>query len=209
MLLAILTGVAAYGVPRIAGYVSGTPSSLGATGGSACRVPPGESPLLKWSLAQLDTAVATRGLRSLMDGGTADIQGLQEPTAAWSDGDPADVHSPDPSITPADAGFELRWWSRRRDHQAADLFVFPSPDDAARYVSQAASPRCRNGAASYAISQPARGRALVWTNPEGYLQADVFFSRANRAYRIVEVPPARSGLDHMAWAARCRGCLPG
>lgn len=180
-LLATLAGVAAYGIPRIIQNVAG------AVGAPACRPPRVQAPL-NWSLAKLDGAVATSGLRSITVGLALDQEGLQVPDAAWTDGYPTQQDSPDPNITPARAGYEIRWWSLTRDHQVADLFVFPTAHDAARYVRQAASATCRQVADSYPIAQPRGGRALVWQNPEGYRQADVFFSRANRAYRITDVP---------------------
>ena len=96
-----------------------------------------------------------------------------------------------PSVTgPAAAGYEIRWWSPQNVHEVADLFVFPTARDAARYVRQAASLRCRDpGAVSRPLAEPLGAKSLIWNNPLGYLQADVFFSRGNRAYRVSQVPP--------------------
>ncbi len=53
-----------------------------------------------------------------------------------------------------------------------------------------ASPGCRRfGAISYPVAEPPGATSLIWDNPEGFLQADIFFSRGNRAYRITVVPP--------------------
>lgn len=146
-LLAVLAGVALYGVPKIAQAVSGMAVGPDTATGAGCQLPPVRSPL-KWSLAQLDDAVTASGLKSLAGDGTADVQGRQEPNAAWSDAYPVEQHSSDPSITLTNAGYELRWWSSRRDHQAADLFVFRSAADAARYARRGASTRCRRRASS-------------------------------------------------------------
>jgi len=181
--LASLAIVAAFGIPKIAREVTGTSAA------APCQLATVPAPL-KWSLAQVENAVRSSGLRSLIDGGSRDTEGVQQPNAAWSDGYPAVKPATDPSITPAAAGYELRWWTAgRHDHQGADLFVFATARDARQYVQQAGSARCRTGATSRVLAQPVGARALVWTNPEGYLQADVLFSRANRAYRLVEVPP--------------------
>src|SRR5207302_10368535 len=115
VLLAVLAGVAAYGVPRIARELTGTGPA------ATCVLAPAPS-LVKWSLAQVDEAVRASGLKSLIGDGTTDLEGLQDPSCAWADGYPTGEHSPDPNITPADAGYEVRWWSEgNRDHQAADI----------------------------------------------------------------------------------------
>jgi hypothetical protein len=86
-------------------------------------------------------------------------------------------------------GYEIRWFSPGRHHQAVDLFVFPDKTDAAEYVRRAASTRCRHDAVAFPLTEPANARALVWHNPDGALEADVLFARSNLAYRVVEVPP--------------------
>jgi hypothetical protein len=69
------------------------------------------------------------------------------------------------------------------------MFVFRTAADAAQFVRSGASPRCRRRAVAYRVGQPAGARALVWTNPDGAQEADVFFSRGARAYRLVDVLP--------------------
>ena len=145
--------------------------------------------MLKLSAAGVAKAVAATGVKQLAAGGTSDMQGLQQPMAAWTDGYPTTDPTGVPSTTVESAGYEIRWWSPKQDNQVADLFVFANANDAGLWVREAASTRCRRHAASYPLSQPAGARALVWKNPLGVQQADIFFSRGNRAYRMVEVPP--------------------
>ena len=81
----------------------------------------------------------------------------------------------------------MRWWSLAGDHLGASVFVFPDRRSAAEYVSEAASARCRLAAFAARVSAPLGGRAVVWENPDGYLQTDIFFARANVVYRLVAV----------------------
>ena len=189
-LLGILSMVATYGVPRIAHELAGTTKTAAGTAAMASCPRPPVPALVRQSVAEIKAAVARSKLGSLIGAGSADMDGLQEPNAAWSDAYPSTEPASDPTLTRADAGYEVRWWSPgHHDHEAADVFLFTSANAAARYVADASSKRCRAAATSYAATRPAGAKALAWVNPEGYLQVDVFFSRARQAYRIVEVPP--------------------
>jgi hypothetical protein len=181
LLLVLLVVVASFGLPRII---------HNATAGHHSRCLPGRLPQAAWlNGAEIQEAVEVMGLKALVGAGTVDSWGVQYPMSAWSDahpgGDPAEMRTP----ARMPGGYEIRWFSPERDYEAVDLFVFASSADAAEYVRQAASSRCHQDAASYPVTQPAGGRALVWHNPDGALQADVFFSRFNVAYRVAEVPP--------------------
>ncbi|MGA8719917.1 MAG: hypothetical protein WB557_18060 [Solirubrobacteraceae bacterium] len=115
----------------------------------------------------------------------------------------------------------MRWWSLAGDHLGASLFVFPDRRSAAEYVTEAASARCRLAAVAARVAAPLGGRAVVWENPDGYLQTDVLFARANVVYRLVAVAtgaqqgerPTRADLgrllrlpDGLACALRDAGC---
>lgn len=183
ILLGVLAGLAAYAIPR---FIA---SGSAAAGCSLPAVPEA----VQLTLPRLQRSVAKSGISSLVADGVIDAQGVQDPMAAWSDAPPPNPAEASGSAR-VHAGWEIRWWSAQNGHRAVDLFLFPSPADAAAYVRLSASARCRHGAVAFAVNQPAGGRALVWTNPEGYLQADVFFSHGDRAYRVVEVPPGVQGL---------------
>lgn len=89
--------------------------------------------------------------------------------AAWSDQAPSFASPRDPYLVPALAGYEIRWWSPQSVHEAADMFVFGTASDAARYVRLATALRCRHFAAnSYPIDAPAGARSLIWDDPLGY-----------------------------------------
>ncbi len=177
----MLAIVSAYGAHKIL-------KATKARATAACY--PTGQPLPRWGLAETERTVAVTRLRSLLGDGSKDVEGPQDPIAAWSDQVPSFASPRDAYLVPALAGYEIRWWSPEGVHEVADLFVFPTAGDASRYVRLATLPRCRHfGAVSYPVTVPAAARSLVWDNPLGYLQADVFFSRGNRAYRVSEVPP--------------------
>jgi hypothetical protein len=180
LLLIVLAVVAAFGAHKV--FTAGT-------GRTAAACYPTGRPLPRWSLAKTQQMVAATRVRYLVGAGRVDVEGPQDPMAAWSDQVPSSASSRDPFLVPALAGYEIRWWSPEGVHEAADLFVFRTAGDAARYVRLTTTPRCRAaGTISYPIAAPAGARSLIWDNPLGYLQADVFFSRGSRAYRVSEVP---------------------
>lgn len=188
-LLVVLAGVATYGVPRIIANASagtsppGTPRAL-----CSLAVPS----LAKASIPDIErTADYYAGLYALLGRGRLDVWGLQEPSAAWADNPPR--YAGLPHVRLFDAGLEMRWWSPAGDHLGASLFVFRDSRSAEEYVSEAASTRCRMAAVSAAISQPPGARALAWDNPEGYLQADVYFARGSVVYRLAAVGPGPQG----------------
>lgn len=211
-LLVVLAGVATYGVPRIIAN-----ASAGASPPPLCSlVVPS---LAKASIPEIErTADYYAGLYALLGRGRLDVWGLQEPSAAWADNPPRYVGLP--HVLLVDAGLEMRWWSPAGDHLGASMFVFPDSRSADKFVSEASSSRCRMAAVSAAISQPPSARALVWDNPEGYLQADVYFARGNVVYRLAavgagptgerptraDVPPLLGVADGLACALTYAGC---
>jgi len=92
-------------------------------------------------------------------------------------------------------GYEMRWWANRNhDDVGADAFLFASTRRAHSFLAQASDPAChRLGAQPPAPSWPAGARNLVWINPDGVLQHDVFLLRGQVVYRIADVragPPS-------------------
>ena len=194
LLLGVLAVVAAFGAHKWLKGGPGRASASASASTSASCYAISAHPLARWPAGKVDHAVAAAGLRWLVGAGRLDIEGPQDPMAAWSDQYPSDVSPHDPFLIPALAGYEIRWWSPEGLHGAADLFVFASAGQAARYVRQATSPRCRHsGVISHPVAEPAGAVSLVWDNPLGYLQADLFFARGNRAYRVGVVPPGSAG----------------
>jgi hypothetical protein len=137
--------------------------------------------------AALERALGASGLRRLPSAQLG-VQGKVGPNVAWSDGLPAGQAS----AGPIDAGYELRWTSGG-DHLLADLFLFGTASGAAAYVRAASSPNCRTKAGNGRLPAISGAIGLIWTNPNDTLQADVFFSRGIRAYRLSDVPPNRHG----------------
>jgi hypothetical protein len=176
-LLVVLAGVAAYGVPRIV-----RAGGWGSAHGCSTGTPP---PLAKLTPVALGRALGASGADQLIGEGFPDVEGLAEPTQAWTDSIPSVL----PTGAAVDGGYEIRWWSDQYDHQSVDVFVFATAADARAYVRMAARARCRRLAISYSTPELPGGRGLFWNNPVAASQGDVFFARGNRAYRLTEVGP--------------------
>jgi hypothetical protein len=184
--------VAPHVVRAMIGHAAGADSLLTGEAGRAAAIcfPSPAHPPARWSPAEVEHLVAGVGIRPLAGAGRLDIEGPQDPMSAWSDQYPSDASPRDPFLVPALAGYEVRWWSPVGVHEGADLFVFATAADAARYVRRATSTRCRHaGAISHPVSAPTGAVSLVWDNPLGDLQGDVFFARGRRVYRVSSVPP--------------------
>lgn len=173
----------------LVGYaLSGAIRGAHGAGPSTCSH--GTAPVtLRMEAQEVTSMVRASRLRWLVGGGAVDVQGFQEPSSTWTDTAPSPPAG-DSAHGAIDAGYEIRWWSPEADHQVADMFVFARSTDATRYVLSAASARCRPEARSYRLSAPSGARALVWTNPDGAREVDVFVARGNHAYRLVDVPPS-------------------
>jgi hypothetical protein len=194
VLLGLLGVVAAFGAHTWLSGGPGRASPSASVSESAGCYATSAHPLARWPAAEVEHAVDAAGLRWLVGAGRLDIGGPEDPMVAWSDQYPSDASPHDPFLVPALAGYEIRWWSPEGLHEEADLFVFATAGQAERYVRQATSTRCRHhGTISHPIAQPAGAASLVWDNPLGYLQADLFFARGNRAYRVGVVPPGSAG----------------
>lgn len=118
-------------------------------------------------------------------------EGTVRAAAAWSDEQP----SPPPVVAGSrqPAGYEMRWWAPNGDDLVADELVFASEAAAARYVRLAASSRCRTQSDSEPATRPPQGTDLSWRNPEGVAQADVYFARHDRVFRVADAPARQRG----------------
>jgi hypothetical protein len=106
--------------------------------------------------------------------------------SAWTDEPPAP-----PAVSPSARrpdGYEMRWWAPNGDDLVADELVFANAAAADRFVQMASSPRCRARSERKTASSPPRGLNLSWLNPDGVAQADVFFARGSRVYRVADAP---------------------
>jgi hypothetical protein len=140
-------------------------------------------------------------------------EGTVRSSVAWSDEEPAP-----PAISPKarrPGGYEMRWWAPNGDDVVADVLVFSSEGEARRYLALASSARCHDQAARGLALHPPLAHNLSWLNPDGALQADVFFARGARVYRIADAPAGsspeevrtRGGLDHAFATIDVLACL--
>jgi hypothetical protein len=131
---------------------------------------------------------------------------------AWSDNEPTG-----PTVSPAASrpgGYEMRWWAPNNDDIVADVFVFSSSRQAARFFDHATSSRCRHGARQTAAARPPLARNLAWVNPDLVGESDVYLLRGARVYRVADVPAGESrghgsgiGLERAARTIDTLACL--
>jgi hypothetical protein len=114
-LLVLLAAVASYGIPRIV-----SEGADAVVQGCSPGAVPGPARL---TVSAIEHAVTSSGLSSLVGHGSLDIQGFQEPSAAWSDDPPPSnpTSSPPAADSRVDAGYEIRWWSPANDHPRRGL----------------------------------------------------------------------------------------
>jgi len=111
--------------------------------------------------------------------------------AAWSDDLPLAPALSPTALRPA--SYEMRWWSPNRDDIVADVFVFADAATAQRFSERALSTRCRRSGSEAPSGHLAQAGNLTWSNPEGFVQADVYLTRGNRVYRVAAVPAVAKG----------------
>jgi hypothetical protein len=140
-------------------------------------------------------------------------EGTVRASVAWSDEEPAPPATSPRARRPA--GYEMRWWAPNGDDVVADVLVFSSEGQAKRYLALASSARCHDQAGRGLPLHPPLAHNLSWLNPDGALQADVFFARGTRVYRIADAPAGSSpaqvrdggGLDHAFATIDVLACL--
>jgi hypothetical protein len=108
-------------------------------------------------------------------------------TVAWTDNAPESLRSSRGPDGLWEASYEMRTWARNGDDIGADVFLFAGARQARSFLDMAASVRCRRAATEHYGSRPPGARNLVWVNPDGPPQEDVFLLRGRRVYRIAVV----------------------
>ncbi len=184
--LGVLLGVLAALVAFLLVHGSSSNRPLAAcapgTGAPAVRqVPPAALTRLRNDVAR----VVPQRIARLYEEGTVSA------SSAWTDEEPAP-----PAVSPSalrPAAYEMRWWTPDGDDLVADEFVFANAAAAHRYVSLASSPHCRSRSERRTASAPPHGLNLSWLNPERVAQADVFFARGPRVFRLADVPAGQHG----------------
>lgn len=110
------------------------------------------------------------------------------PEVVWTDNSPEKLRSSRLNDGFWPGSFEIRTWALSRDDIVADAFAFTDPAQARRFFQEATSVRCHLKGQARTASRLPQARNLVWVNPDGPTQADVFLLRGSRVYRIGDVP---------------------
>jgi hypothetical protein len=113
-------------------------------------------------------------------------QGPAEAGYAWSDTEPGMV-APDEAGPRSPGGYEMRWQLADGDVAGGDAWLFPGREEARDFFERATSARCRPAGATSPVSSPPGARDVVWRNPDGFGQEDVFLARGRVVYRVVVV----------------------
>jgi len=173
------------------------PSAAGATGAPEQGCPDGSSYALATDGAGevLELRRALLAVTGRVAGRTYQ-SGVAEPGDMWSDDGPrrlVDTRLPG-GVWPA--GYEIRRYQPGVGDFVADALRFPSPASARRFLASASGTRCHTRGSSRALRSPAGARELLWVNPDGYPQQDIFLARGEVVYRLVDVnQPAPGAVD--------------
>jgi hypothetical protein len=134
--------------------------------------------------------------------------GSVSPEDAWSDELPQALSSPSAGGS-WPASYEMRSWvtdpqlAPQHDDIVADVFQFADREHARQFFAGASVARCHRKGTSPHASQPPQARDLVWINPDGVTQEDVFLLRGRRVYRVSNVrPPAHPSSHQQQTGAR-------
>jgi hypothetical protein len=197
VLLAILSGLIVFASTR-------NWSALGKDDGWHCDIGPPIPSTVTAELLERNRFTVRSGVWPLQYKGGEVGYGVPELTkAGWSDAWPAPIGQ-----GRQDEAFEVRWTSPGGYRWIADAFELATPSDAAEVVRRKTETRCRDAAATRALKTPRRGRELTWTNTFGDGQADIWFARGSRVFRVAQEPigPTRDRLRVVCRirAADCR-----
>jgi hypothetical protein len=184
LLIALLASLVAYGlasgsfgrVMKLTGVAAGGEACP--SGGAPAVVTAGPAELLRLR-ASLRPAASRTGSRLFE-------QGPAEAGFAWSDTEPGMVAPLETGPRPP-GGYEMRWWLPSGDVAGADAWLFSDHERAHDFFERATSPRCRPAGAASPAPAPPGAREVVWRNPDGFGQEDVFLARGRIVYRVVVV----------------------
>jgi hypothetical protein len=204
-------------------------SAFSTAGGSSGGARPGCIPATVPALAsvRLDGIKELRAdlLRVMRPIGPRYEWGTVAPASVWSDDVPQRLFQSGLTTNRWPGSYEMRAWARdrdgarNRDDVVADVFLFANTSRARRFFDEATSAQCHRDGKAQPASRPPGSRNLVWLNPDGFPQEDVFMLLGPRVYRIGEVrsahpsvPPSveqRAGLsavDALACSLKDAGC---
>jgi hypothetical protein len=125
--------------------------------------------------------------------------GAVPPETAWTD-EPPEGRSLDLSKAGlGPASYELREWApdpkwgpAYEDDVVGDTFLFAQASEARRFFDEVASVRCHRSGVERPAPRPPGARNLIWVNPDGVTEEDVFLLRGRAVYRIAEVRAGRN-----------------
>jgi hypothetical protein len=218
-LSALLVCLAAAVVALLGTNTSAFSTGGGSSGGARAGCIPAAVPTL--ASVRLDGIKDLRAslLRVMRPIGSRYEWGTVAPASAWSDNTPQRLFQSGLTVSSWPGSYEMRVWARDRDDVVADVFLFANISQARRFFDQATSVQCHRDGKAQPASRPPDCRNLVWLNPDGFTQEDVFLLRGPRVYRIGEVrlkrpsvPPSieqRAGLsavDALACSLNGAGC---
>ncbi len=117
----------------------------------------------------------------------------------WSDDTPRRIRDSRLAGGRYPASFEMRVWAERPRSIAgldvvADAFLFDDPIHAHRFFEEAAGTYCHPHSSALPAPLPPAARNLIWDNPDGVTQEDVFLLRGSLVYRIGTVTERQRGL---------------
>lgn len=178
----------------VAGLVGTNTSVFSAGGGASRHIYAGCVPSVSYPLVSVDfsrLAELRAGLLLVMArvGGRRYANGIVTVDSMWSDNPPQRVLLARSSHGLWPAGYEMRQWASDGDDIVADVLLFARVSQARDFFGRAASTRCRPGGAQMLASSPPNARDLVWRNPDGVVQEDVYLLRGQRVYRVSDVRP--------------------
>ncbi len=136
-------------------------------------------------LVELRTAV--RGAMAGEDSTLYEV-GVVNGDVAWSDNSPQPGGPLFRTATLVPGGYEMRWWARNKDDVVVDVFMFSQTAEARDFLNRASSAHCRSSGKEMTVSRPLGARGVSWINPDDVSEADIYFRRARRVYRIADVP---------------------
>lgn len=136
-------------------------------------------------------AVAAQGARRY-------ASGVVTPEEVWSDESPSPRSFGLPGAGQQIGSFEIRewapdpqWGASYDDDIVGDDFLFATPVQARRFFDEASSATCHAAGIARPAAQPSNARTLVWVNPDGETEEDVFLLSRRLVYRIADVRPQR------------------
>ena len=186
--LLVCLAVAATGLLASRTRASSAPGEGPAQANVGCSLGP-LPPLAKVDFQQLvDLRAGLLGVMAEV-GGRRYVGGTVTPDDMWSDDPPQPLSSLRSSDGRWPGGYEIRQWAPTGDDTAADVLLFTSASQAGMFFDEAASARCHRAAEVMSAPSPPAARNLVWVNPDGPTEEDVFVLRGRRLYRVVDVRP--------------------